>query len=438
MCYDKFMSACCVRRWKLKPAATIVHTHFHEHGATTAPTALSLDCLVRVSFVSLQMAHTKGRSPSVYAGCALYRSRLRPFSVDRGKQTTCRGLRSPTALHDDADISPLSTNIDALLKASHPHSAEPPPAPPVPDTSPRSTSNGSVDPPPVADTAPRSTSNGSAEPSGSQHADVDEDSNSRAAEIAADDVIVLLLAAAVGLSTGLAVVLFNTFVHTIQDEVVWRSVPRLAAFGTEGLQRDLNHAEGVWWRCLILPPVCGGACVALLRSLVGGFGGDPKSVAVQPRSPEQKPASTAIFRSIGLSSPASKRSYFGHVAELRIPSSSYVGSTPQKAGAVSTAAVPTVKAAGKAPSVSYTALGGAREFLQGLVKDVQQNGLQATSRPYVKLVAAAITLGSGASLGPEGPSVEVGKANAARITCAARERVCILPPTVLCTIRHPL
>lgn len=65
------------------------------------------------------------------------------------------------------------------------------------------------------------------------------------------------------------------------------------------------------------------------------------------------------------------------------------------------------------------------ERVRDLVQVVQEKGLQATARPYVKFAAAAVTLGSGASLGPEGPSVDVGKANASRITCAAREQVCV-------------
>lgn len=35
-------------------------------------------------------------------------------------------------------------------------------------------------------------------------------------------------------------------------------------------------------------------------------------------------------------------------------------------------------------------------------------GLRAASRPFLKAVAACVTLGTGNSLGPEGPSVEIG------------------------------
>jgi hypothetical protein len=243
----------------------------------------------------------------------------------------------------------------------------------------------------------------------------DEDSSTKAAEIAADDVIVLLLAAAIGLSTGLAVVLFNTTVHLIQDEVVWSSIPRLAAFGTEGLQRGFSQAEGVWWRCLVLPPVCGGAVVSLSRMLVGGFDGDPKSVAAKPRNKERKSRPLT-----------SKQTHVpgGDVVASQVPSSLLTG-LKQQAGDIMPTGVPGLKTAKRLSPQTYEAIEIASALLRGFVVDVRRKGLQATMRPYVKLIAAAVTLGSGASLGPEGPSVDVGKANAKLITCAARGRVCI-------------
>ncbi len=39
-----------------------------------------------------------------------------------------------------------------------------------------------------------------------------------------------------------------------------------------------------------------------------------------------------------------------------------------------------------------------------------QHAAQGVARPLIKTIAAAISLGTGASLGPEGPSVEIGKA----------------------------
>ena len=44
------------------------------------------------------------------------------------------------------------------------------------------------------------------------------------------------------------------------------------------------------------------------------------------------------------------------------------------------------------------------------------------ARPLVKTVAAAVSLGTGASLGPEGPSVEIGKAFADGLGSVLRSR----------------
>ena len=47
--------------------------------------------------------------------------------------------------------------------------------------------------------------------------------------------------------------------------------------------------------------------------------------------------------------------------------------------------------------------------------------LQVT-KPLVKTIAAAVSLGTGASLGPEGPSVEIGKAFADGLGSTLRSR----------------
>jgi H+/Cl- antiporter ClcA len=44
------------------------------------------------------------------------------------------------------------------------------------------------------------------------------------------------------------------------------------------------------------------------------------------------------------------------------------------------------------------------------------------AKPLVKTIAAAVSLGTGASLGPEGPSVEIGKAFANGLGSTLRSR----------------
>ena len=55
-------------------------------------------------------------------------------------------------------------------------------------------------------------------------------------------------------------------------------------------------------------------------------------------------------------------------------------------------------------------------------------GLNSVLRPVYKATAAAVTLGSGASLGPEGPSVDIGRAAALRLSGVLRSRQQHLEP----------
>ncbi|KAJ6809467.1 chloride channel protein CLC-e [Iris pallida] len=123
---------------------------------------------------------------------------------------------------------------------------------------------------------------------------------------------VTIAACAVGLLTGLAVVLFNTAVHEIRD-FFWDGFP---SRGASWLREE--PLEVVWQR-IILVPVCGGVIVGMLNSL---------------------------------------RNYFENPSKDNTLAFSVKG-----------------------------ALG-----------------------PFLKAVAASVTLGTGNSLGPEGPSVEIGSA----------------------------
>ena len=81
-----------------------------------------------------------------------------------------------------------------------------------------------------------------------------------------------------------------------------------------------------------------------------------------------------------------------------------------------------------APTVGGVVVTGLRFLAGGFAGDPpsvnptkQEDGnsrTPAAAKPALKAVAAAVTLGSGASLGPEGPSVEIG-ANVAKGVAAA-------------------
>lgn len=242
--------------------------------------------------------------------------------------------------------------------------------------------------------------------------------------IAVDEVVVLLLATATGLATGLGVVLFNDLVHQIQDHMVWTSTPRLAAFGSNGLYRYPSFSP---WQSLLLPPVVGGVVVAVLRWMAGGFTADPPGVA-----PVQQELPLTAAKAQATSNPsdsAQSTSAPGQPAE-----GDTLSSTRDPAQAPSTAKIasgattltPEVAIPGRFPHSTLpdgSAVAITDAPVHSLKSLLRWKALQYTLRPYIKLVASAITLGSGASMGPEGPSVELGKATAERITCAVREQV---------------
>lgn len=252
-------------------------------------------------------------------------------------------------------------------------------------------------------------------------------------EVAVDEAVVLLLATATGLATGLGVVLFNDLVHLIQDHIVWTSTPRLAAFGSNGLYRYPSFSP---WQSLLLPPVVGGVVVAVLRSMAGGFTADPPAVTPAPRD-----TPPAVVKNG--SQPASNTSDAPHSTSLSAETAALnalvttIDDSAQPRPHKTTAAAPQsleVAIPGRFPrlskSLSSSAVAITDAPLHSLKGMLHRRGLQYTFRPYIKLVASAITLGSGASMGPEGPSVELGKATAERIKCAAREQVC---PCVHCS-----
>ena len=71
-------------------------------------------------------------------------------------------------------------------------------------------------------------------------------------------------AAAVGLLTGVAVVLLNDGIHATHD-LTW------GAFGLSGAAVD----PGSRWPVVLLLPAAAGAAVSALRALVGGFDASP-------------------------------------------------------------------------------------------------------------------------------------------------------------------
>ena len=66
--------------------------------------------------------------------------------------------------------------------------------------------------------------------------------------------------------------------------------------------------------------------------------------------------------------------------------------------------------------------------VDGLRLSAGRARVQAVTAPILRAVAAAITLGTGASLGPEGPSVDIGKSFAHGLGALLRSRTRRLLP----------
>ena len=160
-----------------------------------------------------------------------------------------------------------------------------------------------------------------------------------------EETVVLGEAAAVGLLTGVAVVLLNDGIHATHD-LTWGS------FGLSGAAVD----PGSRWPVVLLLPAAAGTAVSVLRSLVGGFDAlpDTSDTPLQVRG---------RFYTRGV-----------YLMSYRIASPCHAAN-------------------------AWT--------------ETSQLTAQALVRPVAKAGAAALTLGCGVPLGPEGPSVQLGSGVAA-------------------------
>ncbi|KAL3163044.1 hypothetical protein ABBQ32_009468 [Trebouxia sp. C0010 RCD-2024] len=223
------------------------------------------------------------------------------------------------------------------------------------------------------------------------------------------EAAVLLVACAIGLATGAGVVIFNNIIHDIRD-FVWPNTPVNNANWVYWA-RDLPLSER--WVTLLLPPASGGLAVGLLRYFSGGFENPPSGqqqqtdqklpkadgLPVQPSAalaPGQDTDSSAQAPPPPSSSPSqSKAAVFSNSADSSGDNSSNnrTNARVKSNSEASTSSTPTL----------WSLTPGSASF---------QGGVLSVTRPLLKAAAAAITLGTGNSLGPEGPSVEIGRAAA--------------------------
>ena len=220
------------------------------------------------------------------------------------------------------------------------------------------------------------------------------------------------------LVTGAGVVFFNELIHTIRD-FIWPSTPVNNANWTYWA-RDLPLSER--WLTLLLPPTCGGLAVGVLRYFSKGFDNPPPSELQQqqqetgqqqklpradslPAQPTQTTQSSSDTSTPLPSSPASV------LAEQRISAASSNGTESRSETGSSNSRASRINSNGEASTSSSSSTAWSLPWGKSSSASLQRQVLSVT-RPVLKATAAAITLGTGNSLGPEGPSVEIGRAAA--------------------------
>ena len=187
--------------------------------------------------------------------------------------------------------------------------------------------------------------------------DDDEDESRRDPEFT-----LILAACAVGVATGGSVVAFNDAIHWIRD-TIWHGETLLT--GRELLQQ---FSEFDLWPRIVFPPVLGGLFVGSLGLFVGGYS-DPSPLPPLTFSPSTRSTSKDNNKSSNSSSSSSSAND------------------------------------------------------DDVVDDdaEQQRRINAFTKPVARALAAAVTLGTGASLGPEGPSVDIGRSCAKGVSSILRD-----------------
>ena len=175
-----------------------------------------------------------------------------------------------------------------------------------------------------------------------------------------DDTGKLLVACAIGLATGLGVALFNVAEHSTHDAVFIFSAFDPSRFQLEG-ERQSGPAADTLFQAVsaVAAPTAAGFLVTGLRFAAGGFEGEEV-----PRAPR--------WRGLRAGSPEDEDEDKGVV------------DVDTDADAEDTEGADEDEAPGP------------------------EGPLRRAFKPVLKAAAAVVTLGSGASLGPEGPSVEIG------------------------------
>eukprot|EP00884_Botryococcus_braunii_P014568 jgi/Botrbrau1/23111/Bobra.0243s0045.1 len=204
------------------------------------------------------------------------------------------------------------------------------------------------------------------------------------------EVAILVLACAIGLATGAGVVLFNDGIHAIRH-FVWAGTPLEATYwGRWARQLDMTTA----WPLIVFPPTIGGLLVGTLRRVTGGLEDPPH---VMPSTDNLTASSKA----------APDRNRGNKIVDSVVTAvlQTYDEEFSSKG-----------QSNGK-PAGESEELAPIRPQKRSLGEHMELQGiaLKKVFAPVLRALAAAVTLGTGASLGPEGPSVDIGRSVAKRL-----------------------
>ena len=205
---------------------------------------------------------------------------------------------------------------------------------------------------------------------------------------------------------GAGVVVFNNVIHEIRSSF-WHSTPSDA---TSWAYWARNLPISARWNSLLLPPVLGGLAVGLLRKVSGGFDNPPDEQQQQP-SQTTSTSTTAASSAKPKPQTISRAVTTGRASAARTQERSASASAPSTSAPDTDSETVSRLSSSQEASTSGSSTLWSLPWVTSGSQSLKERLLRVI-RPLLKATAAAITLGTGSSLGPEGPSVEIGRAAA--------------------------
>lgn len=201
-------------------------------------------------------------------------------------------------------------------------------------------------------------------------------------------------------------VIFNNVIHELRSSI-WH-ITLSDATGWDYWARDLPISAR--WSTLLLPPALGGLAVGLLRKVSGGFENPPN----EPQKQQHQQSEVSTNSQTAAATPSQNPQQNSRAQPPQDAAATQTRASTLSAPDTSTsdsdadsARISSSQEASTSGSSTVWSLPWGTSGSRGL-----RLRLLRVMRPVLKAGAAAITLGTGNSLGPEGPSVEIGRAAA--------------------------